>query len=68
MSALYINFAMLFLKINHLYFRSQSVEINLPTGFKCDNCSLRLQRQASEWSDDYIFRSCANIKVVEGER
>jgi len=31
----------------------------------CDKCFLRLQRQASEWAEDYVFRSCADVTLVQ---
>jgi len=31
----------------------------------CDKCFLRLQRQASEWAEDYVFRSCADLTLVQ---
>lgn len=45
---------------------SQSHMISLPQGLVCNNCHMRLQRQATEWGKKYIFRSCADVKVGPG--
>ncbi|KAH7729451.1 DOMON domain-containing protein [Aphelenchoides avenae] len=31
----------------------------------CTNCTLLLERQALEWGKSYVFRSCADIHIVE---
>jgi hypothetical protein len=38
--------------------------VTLPN-MACDKCYLRLQRQASEWAADYVFRSCADVTLVQ---
>lgn len=50
--------------------------VTLPQGVQCDDCYLKLERQATEWGKNYIFRSCADVvvsstaeeKCVEGSR
>lgn len=42
---------------------AQRFEINLPQNFTCDNCTIRLLRQADEWSNGYRFWSCADIDI-----
>lgn len=52
---------------NYLFFlsssRAQSFAVRLPTNFTCDDCTLRLLRQADEWSTNYRFWSCADIDI-----
>lgn len=43
--------------------RAQSFAVRLPTNFTCDDCTLRLLRQADEWSTNYRFWSCADIDI-----
>jgi len=38
--------------------------VQLPKGVVCDDCNMRLQRQATEWGKKYIFRSCADLRVM----
>jgi hypothetical protein len=38
--------------------------VSLPD-MACEKCFLRLQRQASEWSENYVFRSCADVTLVQ---
>lgn len=45
------------------YFSAQGFEVNFPRNFTCDNCTLRLLRQADEWSSNYRFWSCADIDI-----
>jgi hypothetical protein len=42
---------------------AQSHEIRLPDNFTCDDCTLRLLRQADEWTNAYRFWSCADIDI-----
>ena len=44
--------------------RAQSFSVTLPDGFTCEDCTLRLVRQAGEWSSSYLFWSCADVTVV----
>lgn len=43
--------------------RAQSHEIRLPQNFTCEDCTLRLLRQADEWTNAYRFWSCADIDI-----
>jgi len=45
---------------------AQSHLVELPQGVQCEDCYLRFQRQALEWGSKYKFRSCADIRIVEG--
>ena len=38
--------------------------MTLPDGFTCEDCTLRLVRQAGEWSSKYRFWSCADVTVA----
>lgn len=42
---------------------AQKYEVRFPNDFTCDNCTLRLLRQADEWSNGYRFWSCADIDI-----
>lgn len=42
---------------------AQNFEITLPQNFTCENCTIRLLRQADEWSNGYRFWSCADIDI-----
>ena len=49
--------------------RSTTLQITLPANYTCDQCTLQLLRQASEWSagnSQYIFWSCAKVSIQEG--
>ena len=41
----------------------QNVTIDLPAE-PCPGCVLRFQRQALEWGDGYLFKSCALLDIV----
>ena len=41
----------------------QNVTIDLPAE-PCPGCVLRFQRQALEWGESYLFRSCALLDIV----
>lgn len=42
---------------------AQSHLVDLPSE-TCDDCYLRFERQATNWGPNYLFRSCADIKLV----
>jgi EGF-like domain len=42
---------------------AQSHEIRLPQNFTCEDCTMRLLRQADEWTNSYRFWSCADIDI-----
>lgn len=42
---------------------AQRYEVKFPNDFTCDNCTIRLLRQADEWSNGYRFWSCADIDI-----
>lgn len=46
---------------------AQSYGIQLPADFVCNDCSLRLLRQADEWSNNYRFWSCADVDIRPGK-
>lgn len=46
-------------------FRAQSFLVHLPADFTCENCTLRLLRQADEWGGNYRFWSCADIDIKD---
>lgn len=39
--------------------------MKLPSNFTCADCTLRLLRQADEWSNGYRFWSCADIAIKD---
>jgi hypothetical protein len=43
---------------------AQMHQVMLPAGFTCDECVLRIMRQASEWGGAYRFWSCSDISIV----
>ena len=51
---------------NRDFHRAQSVDVTLPAGYTCENCTIRLLRQASEWSRRYRFWSCADVRIIAG--
>lgn len=42
---------------------AQSYTVRLPDDYTCENCTMRLLRQADEWSSNYRFWSCADIDI-----
>lgn len=45
---------------------SQSHVITIPQGTECENCYLKLERQATEWGKKYKFRSCSDVRIISG--
>lgn len=43
---------------------TQQFQVRLPSDYVCQNCSIRLLRQANEWVDWYRFWSCADVDIV----
>ncbi|KAI1715744.1 SGS domain-containing protein [Ditylenchus destructor] len=50
-----------FAGLNDQTAETQLVQFTKP----CQNCTVRLERQALEWGKAYRFRSCAEINIVE---
>ena len=46
-----------------LFFRAQHYTVQLPPDFECPDCTVRLLREAKEWSNDYNFWSCADVDI-----
>ena len=46
-------------------FRAQAYLIDIPNDLECTNCTIRLIRQALEWSERYLFWSCADVDIVQ---
>lgn len=44
-------------------FSAQSYPIQLPNDFECVDCTIRLLREAAEWSNNYRFWSCADVDI-----
>ena len=40
--------------------------LDIPSNLECLNCTIRLIRQALEWSQKYLFWSCADVDIVAG--
>nr|CAD7200768.1 unnamed protein product [Timema douglasi] len=47
---------------------AQSYHIQLPPDFTCEDCTVRLMRQAKEWSDGYRFWSCADVDILSRDK
>lgn len=45
------------------FFRSQSYSVQLPGDFVCEDCTIRLLREALEWGNSYRFWSCADVDI-----
>ena len=45
-------------------FQLQEVEIEIAPDLSCQDCTIRLVRQALEWGD-YRFHSCADVDIVD---
>ncbi|TRY75553.1 hypothetical protein TCAL_06383 [Tigriopus californicus] len=43
---------------------AQSHLLEIPVDLECQDCSIRLVRQALEWSKRYLFWSCADVDIV----
>jgi hypothetical protein len=39
--------------------------VDIPNDLECNNCTIRLIRQALEWSERYLFWSCADVDIVQ---
>ncbi len=48
---------------NFFQLEDQSATVTFEVGEECSDCTLRLERQAAEFSN-YYFHSCADIRVV----
>lgn len=44
-------------------YSAQFFQVSIPKDFECYNCTLRLLRQADEWSAGYRFWSCADVDI-----
>lgn len=47
---------------------AQKFEVKFPQNFTCSDCTIRLLRQADEWSDGYRFWSCADIDIKSSKK
>lgn len=43
---------------------AQRHEVFIPSNLQCNGCTIRLLRQAREWSGGYTFWSCADVDIV----
>jgi len=43
--------------------RAQSYAVQLPGDFVCEDCTIRLLREALEFSNSYRFWSCADVDI-----
>ena len=39
--------------------------MSIPSDLECKDCTIRLVRQALEWSKRYLFWSCADVDIVQ---
>lgn len=44
---------------------AQSFQVSIPSDLECKDCTIRLVRQALEWSKRYLFWSCADVDIVQ---
>ena len=51
--------------MNWVFFSAQSFRLNLPSDLTCEDCTIRLVRQALEWGGKYKFWSCADVDIVK---
>ena len=49
----------------NFHFRAQAYMVDIPADLECKNCTIRLLRQALEWSQRYLFWSCADVDIVQ---
>jgi len=42
---------------------AQSYTVQLPGDFVCEDCTIRLLREALEWGNSYRFWSCADVDI-----
>lgn len=50
--------------VNCCYFsRAQSYAVQLPGDFVCEDCTIRLLREALEFGNSYRFWSCADVDI-----
>ncbi|QQP38778.1 Uncharacterized protein FKW44_019458, partial [Caligus rogercresseyi] len=38
-------------------------KVSIPEDLECSDCTVRLLRQAKEWSSKYLFWSCADVDI-----
>ena len=43
---------------------AQAHTVKIPDDVRCEGCTIRLMRQAREWSGGYRFWSCADVDIV----
>lgn len=46
-----------------IFSRAQSYAVQLPGDFVCEDCTIRLLREALEWGNSYRFWSCADVDI-----
>ena len=44
---------------------AQSFTVDIPNDLECKDCTIRLVRQALEWSNRYLFWSCADVDILQ---
>ena len=49
----------------NFHFRAQAYMVDIPADLECKDCTIRLLRQALEWSQRYLFWSCADVDIVQ---
>ncbi|KAL1129682.1 hypothetical protein AAG570_012627 [Ranatra chinensis] len=42
---------------------AQQYMVQIPADFECQNCTIRLLREAKEWAKGYRFWSCADVDI-----
>lgn len=46
-----------------IFSRAQSYAVQLPGDFVCEDCTIRLLREALEFGNSYRFWSCADVDI-----
>ncbi|CAL8142378.1 unnamed protein product [Orchesella dallaii] len=46
---------------------AQWYTVMLPAALTCNDCTIRLLREAKEWSNNYGFWSCADVSIVKAK-
>ena len=54
-----------FYNLLFFFYRAQAHLVEIPSDLECKDCTIRLVRQALEWSKRYLFWSCADVDIVQ---
>lgn len=57
-----INKLLMHIYEHDIHFQTQSHTVRFDS--TCSDCTIRLERQATEWGN-YVFKSCADVEIVD---